>query len=253
MPSMRTQFGKVIRDSDVCVLCGERPATSKEHIPPKSIFLESPKEYLSVPACDKCNNSTKLEDEYLRQVMAGAGWTEEALKVWRQKVKPKFLDHTGTRIGLRNSLARGSIAVPNVGRVNVDILKADAARIQTSVRKMVWGLYWFHTGRIRPPGETFEVFMLNVAQVTPYLRDSENARTIAQTGVGVYRDALVCRSFFYRAGITPENSLWYFVFYRQNVLIAYTGTEAVAPPAAESSEMQPAATSYRPRFPPGSW
>jgi len=220
---MRTQFGNVIRDSDVCVLCGDRPATSKEHIPPQSIFLENPRDYLLVPACDNCNGGTKLDDDYLLHVMAGAGWTEEALETWRAKVKPRFLDHPGTRIGLRNNLVRGSISIPNVGRVHVDILKADAVRIQTSVRKMVWGLYWFHTGHIRPPGDIFEVFMLNVAQVTPYLNDPDNARAVAMTGVGVYQDADVIQRFFYRAGITPENSLWYFVFYRQNVLIAYTG------------------------------
>ena len=236
MAPMRTQFGKEIQESDICVLCGDRPATSKEHIPPKSIFLERPRDYLSVPACDECNQSTKKDDEYLRHVMAGAGWTDEALKVWRQKVKTKFLERPGTRIGLRNSLVRGSISIPNVGRVNVDILKADAARIQTSTRKMVWGLYWFHTGRIRPPGEIFDVYMLNVAQVTPYLKDPENARAVAMTGVGIYRDPVVVRSFFYRAGITPENSLWYFVFYRQNVLIAYTGSKPLSNPVEPQPE-----------------
>jgi hypothetical protein len=235
MAPMRTQFGNVIRDSDVCVLCGERPATSKEHIPPQSIFLEKPREYLCVPACDECNQSTKLEDDYLRQVMAGSAWTDEGLDVWRKKVKPKFRQFPATRIGLKNNLTTGSIMIPSVGPIKVDILKADAARIQTSVRKMVQGLYWFHSGRLGPPGDTFYVDMLNVAQVDSYLRDPVYARVVAQTGIGVYQDARVVRSFFYRGGITPENSLWYFAFYRQNILIAYTGTEPLPEQTADSS------------------
>src|SRR5262245_19960527 len=112
MARMRTQFGKDIRESDVCVLCGERPATTKEHIPPKSIFRKSPPDDVSVPACERCNNSTKLEDEYLRQVTTGASFTEEGREVWRQKVRPKLPLFPKTRAGLQKGLAAGTVTIP---------------------------------------------------------------------------------------------------------------------------------------------
>ena len=48
---VKAQFGKEIRESAVCVLCGSRDATTREHIPPQSLFLEKPRQFLAVPAC----------------------------------------------------------------------------------------------------------------------------------------------------------------------------------------------------------
>jgi hypothetical protein len=123
------------------------------------------------------------------------------------------------------------------------MMLADAARVQVSVRKMVAGLRWFHTGHIHPPDDGFEVFMLNVAQVGEHFRDPDNVRNFQLATRGVYQDPIVSRTFFYRWAITPENSLWYFVFFRQNVLIAFTGglpivgtepsNDCVNPPAGD--------------------
>ena len=87
---MKTQFGKKILESEICVLCGENKATTKEHMPPKSLFTTNPTEYLLVPACPECNNSTKLNDEYLLQVMSAGSLWGHGIDVWNKKSYRNF-------------------------------------------------------------------------------------------------------------------------------------------------------------------
>src|SRR5687768_6829030 len=102
---MKAQFGKKTLESKVCVLCGEREATTKEHIPPRALFITKPPEYFSVPACKDCNHSTKLEDEYLLQAMSGGSLYGQGVEVWKKKVRRKLDSHPKTRLGLRNQLS----------------------------------------------------------------------------------------------------------------------------------------------------
>ena len=49
-----------------CVYCGERDATTEDHIPPKCLFgLPLPSTLIKVPSCFQCN-STSRDDEYFR-------------------------------------------------------------------------------------------------------------------------------------------------------------------------------------------
>ena len=44
--------------SSICVICGIRPATTVEHVPPKGFFKGYSGELRTVPACTTCNNSS---------------------------------------------------------------------------------------------------------------------------------------------------------------------------------------------------
>ena len=223
MKGLRAQFGSIIRASEVCVICSDRPATTKEDVPPQSLFLEVPREYLRVPACYQCNNSTKLEDEYLRHVMTGCAWTPEGREMWRRKVKPKLRSRPGTRIGLSRDLITIPLALPNLGTVPHPGLRVDANRIQVSLRKMVWGLYWFHTGRLLQPHEPMKITFHDIRTASTILESPEVEALFRQTAAGVYRNPDVIRTFFYTGRIMPERSVWFFFFYRQVVIAAFTG------------------------------
>ena len=251
---MRTQFGKLIRDSGVCVLCGNNAATTKEHIPPQSLFIKAPNEYLLVPACSRCNQGTKLQDEHLRQVMSGASHTEEGLAVWRSKVRPKLKAFPKTRAGLARNLVRGAINVPGIGTAPVPVLLVEASRLRVSIRKLVWGLHWFHSGKILPKDESLGLQPLNIAEVGAHFDDPEREKVFKLTKSGIYTNQEVMRTFYYTCAITPENSLWYFFFYRQNVVIAYTGTAAEIVNEPSNNRMNPPAggkpgATARPRSP----
>jgi len=218
--SVTTQFGKVVRESNICVLCGERPATTKEHIPPAALFITLPLEYLLVPACGRCNGSTKLDDEHLLQVMTAASPGGHGMDVWKTKVAPKLKKRPKTRAGLRNRLVTLPTYVEPWGTLSLPGMLVERARIHTSVRKLVFGLYWFHTGNLLPQDAQISVRMVNVAELPAHFDDPERMRLFQQTRRGVYKDPEVMNTFFYHAAISGTSSLWYFFFYKQNVLIA---------------------------------
>src|SRR6516225_8918075 len=51
----KEQFRKT---PQTCVLCGERPATTMDHVPPKALFLQPRPKLITVPACAICNRGT---------------------------------------------------------------------------------------------------------------------------------------------------------------------------------------------------
>lgn len=52
-----------------CTFCGE-PATTKDHVPPKSLFKTSPPDNLiTVPACLSCNHDASQDDEWFRNYL----------------------------------------------------------------------------------------------------------------------------------------------------------------------------------------
>ena len=75
-------------NSGICSICGEEQELTREHIPPKGIFLKPrPKNTITVFSCEKCNNDTKLDDKYFRfWVTAGAHPNSKLGAVWKNKV-----------------------------------------------------------------------------------------------------------------------------------------------------------------------
>lgn len=102
MAKNKTKFG-------ICSICGNNDELTREHIPPKGIFLvPRPKNTITVFSCKKCNHDTDLDDEYFRfWVTAGAHPQSKLSEVWKNKVvgssfkrSPAFLkkiqnDHNG--------------------------------------------------------------------------------------------------------------------------------------------------------------
>lgn len=81
MAKKKTKFG-------ICSICGKKDELTREHIPPKGIFLSPrPKNTITVFSCKKCNHDTKLDDEYFRfWVTAGAHPQSKLAEVWKNKV-----------------------------------------------------------------------------------------------------------------------------------------------------------------------
>jgi len=225
---MRTQLGKQIRDSDICVLCTQEPATTKEHIPPQAVFSINPTEYLLVPACSTCNDSTKLDDEYFRQTLSMSSSTEEGLRVWKERVLPKLEERPATKAGLREQLGPVEAVRKGLGRLVRPGIWADAQRLNRVLKKMIWGLYWWHEGELLVPSVPLEIFFLNVAQVPEYFSDPYSLEIYRKTTPGIYREATVIRTFYYTYVINDQLSAWYLFFYRQNAFIVLTDFSRVS-------------------------
>ena len=60
---------KNIADNETCYYCG-KPATSREHAPPRSFFPDSSKlNLITVPSCDIHNGRKSKDDEYVRALL----------------------------------------------------------------------------------------------------------------------------------------------------------------------------------------
>ncbi len=93
------------RTSNICVICGEGAANTREHVPPQGLFERPlPTNFITVPSCENCNSSSKLHDEYFRVIVAAANDPTDGLSsLWKNKV----VNSTFVRSpALRNQLAR---------------------------------------------------------------------------------------------------------------------------------------------------
>lgn len=150
----------------ICSICGQGGELTREHIPPKGIFLKPrPKNTITVFSCKRCNHATKLDDEYFRfWVTAGAHPYSKLSAVWRDKVvgssfkrspallkkiqnnHKKFLVHHA-------STPLKAYENENVPDHRIDrCYMVEAKRINRVARKIVKGLYYNHFSKPLPPG-----------------------------------------------------------------------------------------------------
>ncbi len=88
-----------------CIYCGHGKET-KDHVPARSILVSPYRNLLTVPACYKCNQAYKLDEEYFACALATAGWTETLM----ERVQPGGSVHRACseRQGL-NALIQSSL------------------------------------------------------------------------------------------------------------------------------------------------
>jgi len=143
------------RTGQLCVLCGERPATKGDgdHLPPQCIYpkprpLGIP--WNKVPACTPCNNAGSPDDEQFKLIIgistgefrenqqqvidALAGTIKANMRLARQ-VSMKHQRGYGSRSG--NAVVEPLVAVPFDGKAYVRVIK-----------RIVRGLYWQKSGEI---------------------------------------------------------------------------------------------------------
>jgi hypothetical protein len=91
----------------ICAICGLRPATGRDHTPPRGAFAKPlPSDMVAVPACDECNNGSSQRDEKFRSYLSmhvgtdtpatKALWEKRALRGINRnrKLRREILDRT---------------------------------------------------------------------------------------------------------------------------------------------------------------
>jgi len=64
--------------SELCIYCGEREATTKDHVPPQCLFpTPRPDNLITVPSCDVCNGTFGKDDERVRNLLTSLDVTEK--------------------------------------------------------------------------------------------------------------------------------------------------------------------------------
>jgi hypothetical protein len=87
-----------------CVYCGERPATTRDHVIPKSIFSPPrPSNLITVPSCQPCNSDKQKYDDFLRDFLSIDDFTNhhaESLKLF-QGPTGRAIDKNRSRLAKR--------------------------------------------------------------------------------------------------------------------------------------------------------
>lgn len=206
--------------SEVCVICGVRPADTVDHVPPKCFFKGATNAQLrTVPACSVCNNGASSDDEDVRfyislqigkqNAASAALWDDGAYKTIKRKtqLRSSFLANA-REIQVRED------GVPGTGLA----FHVPVSTYQRVFERTTRGLYFFHTGRILSPSVPVEATML---AGTPDL-DTNDIRRLNIEVVG----GGAC---IYRFGVVPEQpdcSVWIYEFHQAHWALVHTGEVA---------------------------
>lgn len=144
------------RNSSICYACGKR-STSREHVPPISIFPEGKdmdgenlrKDLITVPSCDKHNSRKSKDDEFLMITLGAATGTN----------KYGFLHHT-TKISraiqrnepfYKNKVLKEQKEIlfetKNGKKIPLIIGKPDTSRLMRCFKQIGLGLYYNEFGK----------------------------------------------------------------------------------------------------------
>jgi hypothetical protein len=131
-----------------CVLCGQRPPTTMDHVPPKVLFVPPRPRLITVPACQICNGGASEAEEKFRvyvSVRDGVN-TLASMDFWKQgglrtvKNNNRLLREltSGTPLFLRS---------PSTGRFeSLRTFKWPRTAHDPVIKKITRGLYYHHFG-----------------------------------------------------------------------------------------------------------
>lgn len=199
-------MGEARRRREHCAYCGE-PATSMDHVPPRSLFSIDRLNLIRVPACDTHNGKRSGLDERFREFISlyvGAE-TPRTQSLWETTVRG--LKRNRSRL---DDLLRTMRYLPDLNRY---ALAADGSAFVPVVKQIVRGLYW-HCYKERLPSDVD--IEANLMQVGDWLLEASQGMTSHSVGDGQF--------FFFhlRMEAHPTISVWILIFHRQMVAMALT-------------------------------
>lgn len=215
----------VIINEEMCTFCGAR-ATTKDHIPPKSLFKTSPPDNLiTVPACLSCNHDASQDDEWFRNYLI----SDDRIKNHPEsKELNKALERSLQRpqsVGLQKFMDRNLKRVPLITQSGLysgegTALDNDFTRESRVLTRIMKGLYYHELQKHHPTDNVISVYSSNKiyspdAKVRKERRNAilelindlknEPIRTIGQD------------VFSYKWGVAKDNygaTFWILVFFK---------------------------------------
>lgn len=204
--------------SRLCAICGMRPGTTVDHLPPKSIFPKPrPNDLITVPCCFTCNNMGSKFDEEFRVFLSlqlGMGSTV-ARNLWKEGAL-RTLGHNNR---LRQHLIDKSWEVLLRGRDGNAAFKRRAVLMPVKphnsvMNRIARGLFYHHFGF--PMGRQASC---HVNLLTGLSSDNAGVLKIMEER-SVANGAF--RYWFARASDSPLDSLWLFLFYGRHLVSVET-------------------------------
>jgi hypothetical protein len=201
----------------LCCLCGKRPATTTDHVPPKCIFpTPRPLNVITVRTCEECNESTSQSDEEFRVfVNLFVGKTSpESEHLWKS--------HTLSTVRSNRRLLQKALTAFQPGYVTSKhgiilderklVVWDDAPN--RVLEKIVRALYFHHFKDIL--GDRVKVIIDQIREIPQTTTDSIKLWQYNCVG----GDQFIYR--YARANDVPLCSAWLLVFHRNLVILGNT-------------------------------
>lgn len=203
-----------------CYLCNA-VATTRDHIPPLGLFPDPrPKNLITVPACQSCNEKNSLHDEYFRLVVATSSPNSAAsLSLLHQRILPRMKRRPALIASPMKSLQWAEIKSKQgiyLGKARA--FAPDELRIQAVIEKIIRGLYYHHKKRLLPADCTVEKYFRN-----PEISEEFGRLIGSLPRYDIGDDGSV---FSYRFVIDEQvtgNSYWFLMFFDTTFFISRTG------------------------------
>lgn len=210
-------MNKFKRKIAACYFCGS-PATSRDHLPPKTMFDDpKPTNLVTLPSCDQHNSQQSKDDEYFSVIIKTASASNPvAEKLILGGVVKRFLK----RPALLHSLLQKSRQVELRTSSGIIVGKApaieyDRSRITNVVERITRGFFFTICGSRLPRDCRVQVFPIN-----PKLDQA-----ILKTMLAAPIHSIVPNVFEYRFLLEPREpyfSAWFFQFYDQTLIVSFT-------------------------------
>lgn len=142
----------------ICVFCGIEGMVTKDHIPPKNLFVGFPDNSLiKVPSCEACNNQSKLDDEYFRAFLIPQNdiISHPQVQQLNRIVREKFdsSNRKGLEMRMYSQLHSKNLYTPaGIYLGEKKLIYGEYSRIDTILKKILKGLFFHVTEEIFPSG-----------------------------------------------------------------------------------------------------
>lgn len=134
------------RRQGICALCGEASEVTREHFVPQCLWSGPlPPRVETVPACDRCNAGSNLDDEYFRNtlVMMFDQDHEQKRQVFEGPVLRSLEKHPGwVKEALEHVKVRPLLSPAGLWLGDFPTLPVDGDRVCRSLFKIVKGLFY---------------------------------------------------------------------------------------------------------------
>lgn len=210
----------------LCAICGISAATTKDHIPPRSLYPKPRANDLNlntVPACAHCNNGSSLDDEIFK-VLIGIDTGEH------QKAPGKIIESLAGTIGNNARVANQVFSTKRGVLANLKgkILEPAVAvtfefkPYERVITRMIRALHWMETGRSLAINAKVTVLPGN--QIPQDLGSSFMELLLSFPLRRLNKD-----SFMYRCHISDDGThVWGMQFFSRHTTFAYVDESSVS-------------------------
>lgn len=138
-----------------CYVCaGTGVKLTKDHIFPRGLFPPPlPRDMLTAPACEECQQRLQPDEEYFRTLVASGAYSDEtARELWDGKIKRSFDNSPGFRQTFANAIRVMEWKSPGgIVLGDIPVIEGDQERTGNVLRKIVRGVFYLGSGRTVMP------------------------------------------------------------------------------------------------------